>query len=72
MVLVVIEAGRRPINLNSIVEFDKSGFWHFAKDRIRHELEITLKENELCPALDRKRVLKTLEKLPNSSFMLVT
>lgn len=47
-------------------EFDKSGVWHFDKDRIRHELELTLKENELCPILDRKRVLETLEKLPSS------
>jgi hypothetical protein len=44
--------------------FDKSGIWHFDKDRIRHELELTLKENELCPVLDRKRVLETLDRLP--------
>ena len=47
-------------------EFDKSGVWHFDKDRIRHELELTLKENELCPVLSRKRVLDTLEKLPST------
>jgi len=47
-------------------EFDKSGAWHFDKDRIRHELELTLKENELCPVLNRKRVLETLDKLPIS------
>jgi len=47
-------------------EFDKSGIWHFDKDKIRHELELTLKENELCPVLERKRVLETLEKLPDS------
>lgn len=47
-------------------EFDKSGVWHFDKERIKHELELTLKENELCPVLDRKRVLETLEKLPSS------
>ena len=46
--------------------FDQSGVWHFDKDRVRHELELTLKENELCPVLDRKRVLQTLDKLPNS------
>lgn len=44
--------------------FDTSGVWHFDKDRIRHELEIALKENQLCPALNRSRVLETLEKLP--------
>ena len=47
-------------------EFGKSGTWHFDKDRIKHELELTLKENELCPVLNRKRVLETLDKLPNS------
>ena len=51
-------------------EFDKSGSWFFDKDRIKHELELTLKENELCPVLDRRRdrrrVLETLDKLPNS------
>ena len=47
-------------------EFDKAGVWHFDKDRIRHEIELTLKENELCPVLDRKRVLETLDKLPDS------
>ncbi|MCK5013156.1 MAG: zinc ribbon domain-containing protein [Candidatus Omnitrophica bacterium] len=46
--------------------FDKSGVWHFDKGRIKHELELTLKENELCPVLDRKRVLETLDKLPDS------
>ena len=46
--------------------FDKSGVWHFDKDRIRHELELALKENELCPVLDRKRVIETLDKLPDS------
>ncbi|ACX96882.1 zinc ribbon domain-containing protein [Halothiobacillus neapolitanus] len=47
-------------------EFDKSGVWHFDKNRIKHELEIALKENELCPVLSRKRVLETLDRLPDS------
>lgn len=47
-------------------EFDKSGVWHFDKARIKHELELELKENELCPVLNKKRVLETLDKLPNS------
>ena len=47
-------------------EFDNSGVWHFDKKRIKHALELGLKENEFCPALNRKRVLETLEKLPNS------
>lgn len=46
-------------------EFDKSGVWHFDKDKIKHELELTLKENELCPVLDRKRVIEILDKLPS-------
>lgn len=45
-------------------EFNKSGVWCFDKGRIKHELEVALKENELCPVLDRKRVLETLDKLP--------
>ena len=47
-------------------KFDSSGVWHFDKNRIKHELELALKENELCPALDRNSVLKTLEKLPDN------
>jgi RNA polymerase subunit RPABC4/transcription elongation factor Spt4 len=47
-------------------KFDKSGVWHFDKDRIKHELELALKENELCPVLDRRKVLETLEKLPET------
>lgn len=47
-------------------KFDKSGVWHFDKDRIKHELELALKENELCPVLDRRKILETLEKLPET------
>jgi hypothetical protein len=47
-------------------QFDAKGAWHFDKARIKHELEVALKENELCPALNRARVLETLEKLPTS------
>lgn len=46
-------------------EFDKSGIWHFDKDRIEHDLELAIKENELCPILNRNRILKTLQNLPN-------
>lgn len=46
-------------------QFDSDGVWVFDKDRIRHELEVALKENELCPAIDRVRVLETLENLPD-------
>ena len=44
----------------------KSGVWTFDKDRIRHELQIAIKENELCPILNRKQILETLDKLPES------
>ncbi len=47
-------------------KFDRSGVWHFDKNRIKHELELSLKENELCPVLDRKRALETLDNLPDS------
>ena len=47
-------------------KFDRAGVWHFDKNRIRHELELSLKENELCPILDRRRVLETLDNLPDS------
>ena len=47
-------------------KFDDQGVWYFDKDRIKHELEIKLKENDLCPVLDRKKVLETLENLPDS------
>ncbi len=47
-------------------QFDANGVWHFDKARIRHELEVSLKENELCPALNRARVFETLENLPES------
>lgn len=47
-------------------QFDKSGIWHFDKDKIRHELALGIKENELCPVLDKKRIFETLDKIPNS------
>jgi len=47
-------------------EFDKAGIWHFDKPRIQHDLEVALNENELCPVLDRRRVLETLKKLPDT------
>lgn len=31
--------------------FDKNGVWHFDKARIRHELEVRIHENRLCPVL---------------------
>ncbi len=47
-------------------QFDSKGAWHFDKARILHELEIALKENELCPVLSRARILETLENLPDA------
>ncbi|MTI15214.1 zinc ribbon domain-containing protein [Sansalvadorimonas verongulae] len=46
--------------------FDSKQVWHLDKSRIRHELETAIRENELCPVLDRRKVLETLEKLPDS------
>lgn len=47
-------------------KFDGKGVWHFDKARIQHELEVRIHENELCPVLNRQRVLATLERLPNT------
>lgn len=47
-------------------QFDSSGVWHIDKARVQHELEVALKENEFCPALNRARVLETLDKLPST------
>lgn len=47
-------------------EFDKSGNWIFDKNKIEHELQNGLNENRLCPILNIKRVLETLEKLPDT------
>lgn len=44
---------------------DKGGIWHFDKDRIRHELEQKIHDNELCPVLDRQNIIRTLESLPD-------
>lgn len=46
-------------------EFDDKGAWRFDKARIRHELEVQIRENELCPVLDRRRVMQTLDRLPD-------
>lgn len=47
-------------------QFDANGVWYFDKPRIRHELEVALKEHEFCPVLNRARVLETLDKLPDA------
>jgi hypothetical protein len=46
--------------------FNKSGVWVFDKNRIKHEIELAIKENELCPVLDRQRILETLDKIPET------
>ena len=46
--------------------FDSAGVWHLQKDRILHDLELAMREYDLCPWLNRKRVLETLAGLPNS------
>lgn len=47
-------------------QFDQNGVWHFDKKRIRHDLEINISENELCPVLNPFSIFETLEKLPNT------
>lgn len=47
-------------------QFDSKGAWHFDKGRIRHELEVGLKENQFCPVINRAQVLETLDNLPDS------
>lgn len=43
----------------------KSGVWIVDKARIRHELELRLHENELCPVLNAAHVMATLESFPD-------
>jgi hypothetical protein len=45
---------------------DNQGVWHFDKDRIQHDLEVAMCEQELCPALNRQRILDTLAKIPDT------
>lgn len=47
-------------------KLDSKGVWHFDHARIRHELEVAIHENELCPVLDRKSIIETLEQLPRT------
>lgn len=46
--------------------FDQHGVWHFDKKRIRHDLEIKIHENELCPVLNPSSIFETVEKLPDT------
>lgn len=46
--------------------FDAKGVWHFDKARIASDLQAALKGCELCPVLDKSKVLETLESLPDS------
>ncbi|MCK5242820.1 zinc ribbon domain-containing protein [bacterium] len=47
-------------------ELDNAGIWYFDKGKIKHELEIALNENELCPVLNRNRIMETLAKIPET------
>lgn len=47
-------------------ELDRKGIWRFDKARIRHDLEQGIHENNLCPVLDAKRVLETLDDIPDT------
>lgn len=46
--------------------FDDKGAWHFDKIRIRTELEFAIKNVELCPVLNRTKIYKALNLIPNS------
>jgi hypothetical protein len=44
---------------------DRQGVWTFDKNRIKHDLELAIHEVALCPVLNKKQVLDTLERLPD-------
>lgn len=44
--------------------FDKNGFWYFDKLKIKEELEERIKDIELCPILNTKRIYDALNLLP--------
>jgi hypothetical protein len=44
---------------------DDQGVWTFDKARIRRDLEAAMAASRLCPALDQRRVLATLKRLPD-------
>lgn len=46
--------------------FDSSGSWVFDKGKIRHSLNLAISEIDLCPALNREMIFKTLEALPDA------
>lgn len=46
--------------------FDEEGIWHFDKVRIKSELDSAIKKVELCPILDKAKIYKTLDLIPDS------
>lgn len=46
-------------------EMDRNGYWHFDKDRIRHEIEAAIHRLRHCPILDRDKILDLLDRLPD-------
>lgn len=45
---------------------DNKGVWHIDKDRIKHDLELAIHENTLCPILNPAHIMETLAAMPNS------
>ncbi|MBK6895537.1 MAG: zinc ribbon domain-containing protein [Alphaproteobacteria bacterium] len=45
---------------------DKSGTWHLDKQKIRHHLNMAIRENDLCPVLNPQRIMKVLDDLPDT------
>lgn len=51
--------------LQGFGQMDKSGTFYVDKDRLQHELDVSLKEYGACPAFDYQRSLRLLEQIPN-------
>ena len=46
--------------------FDNKGIWHFDKKRIKADLDIAMKPIELCPILNKAKIYKALDLIPNT------
>ena len=46
--------------------FDKKGVWHFDKNKIKSELDLSISSVELCPMLDKSKIYQTLDLIPDT------
>ena len=46
--------------------FDRYGAWNLDKEKIKHELDLGIQENQYCPVLNRTSIMDTLDKLPEA------